>query len=183
MKIVVLNGTPKTTASYLPGYLDKLKSGLENNGNQVKQFDLASLDVHYCIGCWSCWLKTPGLCVFRDATDSILSEIVQADLLIFAAPLRLGFIHSILKKSVERIIPLLLPYISIYKGECHHLTRYNKLPDIGVILEKEKDTDAQDLEIIRNTFERLQLNFRSKLKIFSTIDVSPKEVENEIVCN
>ena len=65
MKITILNGNPE--ASPLDAYLAQLKAALENTGHRVTQLDLRSLPLRYCVGCFGCWVKTPGECVSRDA--------------------------------------------------------------------------------------------------------------------
>jgi hypothetical protein len=175
MNTLILKGGPATGHQDFHSYIKNLEQKLSQNSGTVQTCDLAEMNIHYCTGCWSCWVKTPGRCMFRDDMEPIYPKIVAADLLIYAAPLVMGFVHSSLKKAMDRTIPILLPYFGIHHGECHHYLRYPKVPDLGVLVEKEKDTDAADLEIVTHTFQRLSLNFRSRL-IFSETTEKPLEV-------
>lgn len=175
MKMLILKGGPATSHPPLDTYLKNLGQQMALNSQPVETFNLAEMNIHYCTGCWSCWLKTPGRCMFRDDMEQILNRMLTADLVIFAAPLTMGFVHSSLKKIMDRLIPLVLPYINIYHGECHHYLRYSKTPDIAVLVAKEADTDNTDLEIATATFRRLALNFHNRL-IFSETTETPLEV-------
>lgn len=180
MKALILNGNPQTENLDFDTYLNNLTRLLNRNSRQVETFKLAEMNIHYCTGCWACWLKTPGKCVFRDDMDRILPGIVEADLMIFAAPLLMGFVHSVLKKTMDRLIPLFLPYISFYHGECHHYLRYEHIPDLGVLVKKESDTDREDLAIVEESFHRLSLNMRNRLIFMETTETPVEEVQNEI---
>ncbi len=188
MKILIINGNPANSSSAggasstLGEYLNGLTESLRERSLEVKSLSLADLKIHYCIGCFSCWLKTPGKCVFQDDMELILREILKSDLVIYAAPLSLGFLHSLLKKALDRTIPLVLPYIGIYKKECHHYLRYPKMPLLGILVEKEADTDGEDLDITYGVMKRLSLNMRTRLVFSGTTEKSPEEVFHEISC-
>jgi hypothetical protein len=71
---------------------------------------------------------------------------------------------------MDRLIVLLHPYIEIVNGECHHRKRYEKYPNLGLILEKEPDTDDEDIKLVKDIFDRLAINFHSKLVFVKMID-------------
>ena len=39
--------------------------------HQVNLFDLNMLDIHPCSGCWTCWIKEPGKCVYEDSYNFV----------------------------------------------------------------------------------------------------------------
>ena len=133
-----------------------------------------------CTGCFSCWLKTPGKCIFRDSMDDILPELLESDLLIFAFPLKMGFLSGKIKILMDRLIPLLLPDFEIINNEFHHKKRYKKYPKIGVLAERESFTNQEDISIIREFFERFCLNFHSEIKFYRIINNENKEVTDVI---
>jgi hypothetical protein len=180
MKVLVLNGNSVSGSNALDEYLDRLSGLMQEKSIEVTTLRIGDLKLNYCTGCWNCWLRTPGRCVFHDDMESVLRQILKHDMVVFAAPLSLGFIHSVMKKMIDRIIPLVLPYIGIYKGECHHYLRYPQVPSIGVLVEKEPDTDPEDLEINYHIFKRLSLNLRTRLVLTQTTQTSPEEVLHEI---
>ncbi len=59
MKITILNGDMSGNDSEFSTYIKSLKTKLSENST-VEEFTINDIDLNYCIGCWSCWWKTPG---------------------------------------------------------------------------------------------------------------------------
>ncbi len=174
MKITILNGDIKQGKSDFSLYLEKLSEELLEN-HHVNVFSLSTMNLRYCNGCWNCWWKTPGKCTLKDEGEKILRAVINSDFLIFASPLIAGFTSSELKKITDRFIALFHPYIELHSGECHHRKRYNTFPDFGLILEKEADTDEEDLKIVNDIYDRLAINFHDKKKYMKFINQDKTE--------
>lgn len=169
MKVTILNGDMKQAKSDFSVYIDKLAEKFREN-HLVYIYPLDKMNLYYCTGCFNCWWKTPGRCVINDDAEKIFRSVINSDFVIFASPLIAGFTSSALKKITDRLIVLLHPYIKLKNGECHHKKRYDKYPDFGLILEKEKGTDNEDLDIVKDIYDRFALNFHSKRKYMKFID-------------
>ena len=130
--------------------------------HKIDLFTIEDMDINYCCGCFGCWLKTPGMCVYKDDMEKILKSAVEADLLLVVSPLEAGFITSEAKKALDRLIPLVLPHIKIYDGEFHHIPRYEKRSSLGVIVLDGENADREALDIAYTTFYRLAKNFHAK---------------------
>ena len=141
------------------------------------------MNLQYCIGCWSCWWKTPGLCTHKDNADEIFRSVLNSDFFIFASPIIAGFTSAELKKITDRLIILLHPYIQLINGEFHHRKRYEKYPKFGVIVEKEPETDNEDLQIITDIYDRLAINFHSQKKYLKVINSDKMEEILYETCN
>lgn len=151
----------------------------KNTHNDVHIIFLRSLNINFCTGCWDCWVKTPGLCPIKDDMPLILSEIMKSDKVIFVSPVSMDFIPALLKKTCDRLIPLVHPYIEIYKNEFHHRNRYPSYPTIGLILiDPEKDNDR--FEVIRDVFARLSINLKTKFPPALMISPNYEECEYAI---
>jgi hypothetical protein len=137
------------------------------------------MNIKPCIGCWNCWTKTPGICVHQDDMHRILKHVNHNDIMVFAAPFAMGFMHSLAKTVQERLIPLLLPYAEIVMGEMHHVLRYGTTPELAYIYKPEPDTDGEDVQINRDIFERFSLNFRTNIIFFHPIKKPAAEIINE----
>jgi len=113
-------------------------------------FDLSRRELRHCVGCWSCWLATPGRCVHKDL-DEFYAAFLAADTAYLYCAASQGFLTSNMKALFDRMIPLVLPYIYWPKGESLHLPRYSKYPAVkvfyrGEFLPGEEDALAAYLE-------------------------------------
>lgn len=176
MKITIINGNPKLKTGKFDKYLSKLSSSLKNNGNEVSMINLKNMKLNNCIGCYSCWVKTPGICIYKDDGPDILKQYINSDIVILSSPIIMGFISSSLKAMIERMIPLTHPYLYIHNDRMQHVQRYDKQPAFILLLEKENEDDESIL-ITQSIFE----NIKTKKFIFTkTTDDKPEEVAHEI---
>ena len=180
MRIVIVNGEPDATSAF-DGYVRGFASRLAEHGNDVRELTLRDMDLRGCTGCFGCWVKTPGECAQHDAGAELCRSVVNSDLVVFAAPMVMGYPSALVKRSVERLIPLLHPYIEIEGGEMHHRRRYDRYPDMALIVSAGSDTDAEDLELTRDLWGRIARNFKSRMALFAVADRSSKEVADELV--
>jgi multimeric flavodoxin WrbA len=180
MKITILDGNPVGEHNPFDRFLEELSRALEKENHTVDKLELRNMDIKYCTGCWGCWLKTPGQCVIDDDSDRVRAETINSDLAIVASPLIMGFISAILKKTMERMIPLLHPYLELVEGECHHRKRYDKYPLLGLILGSNNEEFREDNTITIDMFKRFSLNFRSKLQFIGYAAAPIGEVIHEI---
>ncbi|MBN2548652.1 MAG: hypothetical protein JXB15_05825 [Anaerolineales bacterium] len=178
MKITLLNGNPEP--SDFDNYLAQLKSSLQAENHLVTQIDLRDLPLRYCIGCWGCWVKTPGQCITCDASVEIGRTVIQSDFTLWAAPLKMGFPTHLLKMAQDKHLPLIHPYMVVDQGEAHHLKRYPRYPRLGLLVEKEADTDADDLRILTDIFSRTALNFKSRLEFAATTEQNPAALAAQV---
>ena len=175
MKITILNGAFEDSGTF-EEYLEKLVEFLSKMKNEIQYFKLRDLEIKQCMGCFGCWVETPGECIVPDDTVKIRRAAVNSDLLIFASPLILGFTTSILKKAIDKMIPIVHPYFTIRAGEIHHKKRYKTYPLLGVLIEKEIDTDKEDLEIVRAIYVRVAIEMATSLVFFDSDEKPPEEV-------
>ena len=180
MKITVLNGNPNAENVHFDNYLKELSDLLESSKHTVTVLRLRDIDVRYCIGCWGCWVKTPGECSIADGSHDICRQCINSDFVLFASPVIMGFTSALLKKAHDKLIPLILPYFEMVQNEFHHLSRYEKYPLIGLLLEKGEDTDEEDVKIISDIYRRDAINFKTSF-CFTKLTIEPvEEVANEI---
>jgi multimeric flavodoxin WrbA len=164
MKITILNGNPNSQNQDFETYLADLTHLLVANAHEVTSCTLRELHLHYCTGCFGCWVKIPGECVVADDSAQVRRSVINSDFTLLASPLRMGFPSALLKQTMDKLIPLIHPYAVVDHGEAHHLARYENYPRLGLLLQKETDTDDADIEIITSIFARTSLNLKSRLE-------------------
>lgn len=179
MKVTILNGNPESSS--FDGTLEKIGLILNEKGHNVTYLNLRDMNLNYCTGCWGCWVKTPGICQANDDSAKMDEAVINADFVLWAAPLKMGYPSELLKMAMDKHLPLIHPYMVVDHGEAHHLKRYEKYPRIGLLVEKESTTDETDLEIVNQMFQRTALNFKSRLCFSVTSDTPVSEVVFKIL--
>jgi len=127
----------------------------------LKVVRLGDKSITACIGCWSCWVKTPGRCVMRDQMAECYPDYVNSDTVILLMNTAQGFISHQAKAFLDRTIPHFHPYIELVDGECHHVARYKGYPDMVSYY----DTDGltkQEEQVIEDYLYRTAYHFKSK---------------------
>ncbi|WP_070000973.1 flavodoxin family protein [Cellulosilyticum sp. I15G10I2] len=127
----------------------------------LKVVRLDDKSINACIGCWNCWLKTPGRCVMKDQMAESYSDYVNSDAIILLIDTAQGFISHKAKAFFDRTIPHYHPYIKIVDGECHHVARYKCYPDMVFYYDTEGLT-TQEEHVIEDYLYRTAYHFQSK---------------------
>lgn len=125
MKALVINGSPRGKKGLTWWMLERFIEGMEKAGASVQSVDLAGKKIHPCTGDLSCWLKTPGKCIFNDDMNEIL-EIFKTDInaLILGTPVYVDGMTGLMKNAVDRMVPIADPRIKFVEGHCRHVQRY-----------------------------------------------------------
>lgn len=183
MTITIINGSPYNIENSLDKFVSKLCKHLHRIGAKINYHDLKERSVKNCIGCFGCWVKTPGECTIADDSIQIRRDTINSDLIIFISPVIMGFTSALLKNVQDKMIPLIHPYIDFVNNECHHQSRYEKYPDISLILDKTDDSDEEDYIIIEHIYQRLAINMKTKMRFLAFTDQPIEEVIYEINSN
>lgn len=84
--------------------------------------------IHSCIGCFNCWVKTPGKCVILDGYEEIGKKLSLCTDLIIVSQCVYGSTSPFVKNVIDRAISYIHPNFCIRSGEMHHQRRYaNKI--------------------------------------------------------
>lgn len=127
----------------------------------LKIVKLGDQPITSCIGCWSCWVKTPGRCVMKDQMAESYTDYINSDTVILLMDTAQGFINHQAKAFMDRTIPHYHPYIEIVDGECHHLARYKSYPDMVFYFDTEGLTKEEE-QVIEDYLYRTAYHFQSK---------------------
>ena len=123
MKVVAINSSPRMERGNTALILNPFLEGMKDAGAEVELFYTRKLEVKPCLGCFDCWLKTPGRCIQSDDMDWLLPKMNEADIWVFATPLYVDGVTGPLKGLMDRLLPSIQPIIEIRKGRCRHPRR------------------------------------------------------------
>lgn len=96
-----------------------------------------------CVGCFGCWVKTPGKCVIKDGYENMGAKLGAADRLVIISRCVFGSYSPFVKNVFDRSISYVLPYFEMRNGEMHHSLRYENKLRICAYFYGEGLTDAE----------------------------------------
>ena len=88
MKVLALNSSPRGGGQSKTEFLlNHLVQGMQEAGAEVEVVALRKKKINHCIGCFTCWTKTPGVCLHQDdMTKELFPKWLAADLVVYATP-------------------------------------------------------------------------------------------------
>lgn len=97
-------------------------------------------EISPCIGCFGCWLKTPGECVYKDNYSSTGRLMYECKKIIIVSKVVFGSLSPFVKNVFDRSISFVHPFFRTYHGQMHHRMRY----DISLPMQAFLYGDAND---------------------------------------
>ena len=82
--------------------------------------------IHPCVGCFSCWNRTPGRCVIRDGYEDMGVLIHRAEEVVVISRYTYGGFSGFVKNVFDRCLGYVLPQFEVTGGETHHQRRYDE---------------------------------------------------------
>jgi multimeric flavodoxin WrbA len=112
MKVLALNSSPRGgKESFTTMMLNPLVEGMREAGAAVEVVNLREKKIRNCIGCFTCWTKTPGCCIHKDdMTNELFPKWLACDLVVYASPLYFHTINAAMSAFWERTLPAALPF-------------------------------------------------------------------------
>lgn len=130
MNILVINGSPRGERSNTWQLSKAFLAGMRESGEVIETYDLFAgrLNIRPCLGCFSCWSKTPGQCCIADGMGQVIERLLWADVTIWSFPLYYFSVPGPLKNLIDRQLPMVLPFMAEDGGETgggSHPARYD----------------------------------------------------------
>ncbi len=116
--------------------LKPLLEGMEAAGARTEIIHIRKLDLKACIGCYTCWARTPGECIHKDSMTEALEQFNTADMVIFGTPVYHFTMSGIMKDFIDRTLPRLEPWLIPHPhvpGVTGHPERVDKPEKIMVV--------------------------------------------------
>ncbi|MGA2962482.1 MAG: NAD(P)H-dependent oxidoreductase [Candidatus Korobacteraceae bacterium] len=156
-KVVILDGCGLSDQDLSP-VLGELSEVFRRDGSRIETFRLSEMKLAHCLGCFGCWVKTPGMCVENDAGRQIAKAVVQSDTTVFFTPVTFGGYSPDLKKMLDRFVQLASPYFQMDHGEVHHPPRYAHRPRL-VMVGVQRRPNFNEAHIFKILAGRNAINF------------------------
>jgi len=155
--IVVLDGGPRNAKlSKTTLMVDSFIEGAKHAGANVETFKLKNYEINHCTGCYTCWTKTPGECIFKDDMTMLRKKYREADLVVFASPLYIFNVTGIMKDFMDRLLPIMKPYMLLdEKGHIKHPDRFPEKGEQGFVV-----FSAAGFPDIEHNFDGLEAMYR-----------------------
>ena len=100
-------------------------------------------DIRHCIGCFGCWVKTPGKCVIHDGYEGTGIDMGKCTALILVSRCCYGSVSPFVKTVQDRAISYINPDFVMRKGKMHHKRRYKNVITLSSHLYGENITDTE----------------------------------------
>jgi hypothetical protein len=102
---------------------------LAQKGYTARDISVGRGELAHCMGCFGCWIKTPGECVIRDGIAEINRESMGSDVVIYLIPVVFGQFSANMADVINRWLPNMLPFfITRPDGSTMHPPRYESYP-------------------------------------------------------
>jgi multimeric flavodoxin WrbA len=126
MKVLALNASPRGGGQSKTEFLlNLLVQGLQEVGAEVEVIALRKKKINYCSGCFTCWTKTPGVCIHQDdMSNELYPKWLAADLVVYAFPLYHYTVSAAMKTFIERTLPAALPFFEQGTDQTYHPLRH-----------------------------------------------------------
>ncbi|MCI5139130.1 MAG: hypothetical protein D3922_12110, partial [Candidatus Electrothrix sp. AR1] len=178
-KTVILDGTRSCDKHHDPILALLTDAVHKYHDGRTETFSLRNIKFNHCIGCFNCWLKTPGRCIYNDAAADILQTIVNSNTVIFFTSIVFGGYSSELKKIIDRFLPIGLPFFKTINGETHHPPRYPNFPRIiGIGIQATPQKEQSNCFKILVGRNAINLHSDYVAEVVSSMD-SPKTLRSQ----
>jgi len=167
MKILSVNGSPHKEKGNTYLIVREFLNGAKEEGAEiVDEIFLQEKKINYCLGCYMCWIKTPGKCIQKDDMEEMLGKVLQADLLLLSTPIYLDGVSAQTKTFLDRLIPVLRAHFTIHSGHCRHIKGEEKMPGLFLISSSgfiEMDNFELTIESLKRACLNLYMEYKGHL--------------------
>ena len=155
MKVLAIHGSPRPEKSNTEMILQEFLKGAGSAGAEVETIYLKEKKINSCTGCNTCWIKTPGVCIFNDDMTDLMFKVQECDILVYATPLYNYNMTSLLKAFQERLHPLIDPHL-VKLGKCIDIPEGTKRPRYMVLISTCGLPEVCHFEGLRQIFRQIE---------------------------
>ncbi len=161
MKILVVNASPRMESGNTQVILTPFLVGAKEGGASVEIAHLARKKINPCIGCFSCYAKTPGKCIHDDEMKLLSERVKAADMLVLATPVYIDGMPALAKIFIDRLVTFMDPHFVIEGERVSHPLRW-KFPKKMFLLSVCGFPGLSNFDPLVLHFKRICENFHSE---------------------
>jgi multimeric flavodoxin WrbA len=142
MNIISINSSPHGRHGSTQAMINAMLKGLESPENEISSVILLEKNIEHCRGCYTCWFKTPGVCIINDDMKELIGMLSNADLIILGTPMYYINISGRMKVFFDRLLAT--------SGHLHPelgTSKENKIPNV-IMMSSCGLTDRDQFEVI-----------------------------------
>jgi putative sterol carrier protein len=155
MKILAVNGSPRGAQGNTEVILQAFLAGAQQEGAKTEVLYLKDKNIKHCIGCFTCWTKTPGVCVHKDDMPAIMEMMKEQDIMVYAMPLYVFTVPGLFKDYMDRLIPFAQPLIEKRGDHYIHPPRWGGGLRRSVLISNAGFSESHHFDGLKRTFELL----------------------------
>jgi len=143
MSVVVLSAIDSSDGR------DALSRVLSSVADTVHWVDLMRIEFGSCLACGGC-AEMPR-CVLADEYTPVIADLAACERLILVTPIFLGVHHPVMKRAVDRFMPLGGGPFTVRQGEMHHESRMEhpfSLVGIGLLVDGALPEEADTFRML-----------------------------------
>ena len=103
--------------------------------------------------------------------------MMQHDGVVMVTPVTFGGYSSLLKRALDRIIPMISPFFATVGGETHHRLRYKRQPRFAVV-GVTSDDYAEEAQVFRTLVARNALNWHEQRPTLTLLRTDATETDS-----
>jgi len=112
-----------------------------------------------CLGCFNCWIKTPGKCIIKDSYSEMPKFILENGTCIIVTEIKYGCYTSYVKNVLDRLPSgLLLPFFQTVNGEIHHVPRHKNTALKFIVIGYGQDVTYAEEKTFKDLIKRNMIN-------------------------
>jgi multimeric flavodoxin WrbA len=108
MKILVLNGSPRTNGNTAT-MISAFTKGAEGKGHQVAVIDVCQKEITGCHACEYCHTTDYGVCKIKDDMQQVYEALESAEMLVIASPIYYFGLSGQLQCAIHRTYAIGIP--------------------------------------------------------------------------
>lgn len=161
MNIIVINAAPRMESGNTHLVLLPFMEGLRAGGAHVDLAVLNRMNILRCIGCFTCYAKTPGICIHQDDMPGLRERMRTCEILVLATPLYIDGMTALAKTFLDRLVTGMDPHFTEDNGDVRHPLR-EEFPKKVFLLSVCGFPGLENFDPLMLYMERMAKNFHAQ---------------------